>query len=44
MLKVGSTAPDFEATQHDGETFNFADRRDGRGAIIFFYIKNFTSG
>ena len=44
MLKVGTRAPGFEAMQHDGERFNFADWRGDRAVVLYFYLKNFTAG
>ena len=44
MLKAGTRAPDFEAVQHDGEKFCFADWRGDRAVVLYFYLKNFTAG
>ena len=44
MLKAGTQAPDFETVQHDGEKFCFADWRGDRTVVLYFYLKNFTTG
>ena len=36
MLKTGTQAPDFEAVQHDGEKFCFADWRGDRASRPLF--------
>jgi peroxiredoxin Q/BCP len=43
MLKVGSQAPDFEATDCTGRSVRLSDFR-GRRVVLFFFPKAFTSG
>ena len=44
MLKIGDKAPDFEATLDDGATFRLTDHRGLTNVVLYFYIKDFTSG
>ena len=44
MLRVGTRAPDFEAVRHDGKKVRFADWREDRAVVLYFYLKNFTAG
>ena len=37
MLKVGTKAPDFEAVQHDGETFRLSDNLARQPVVLYFY-------
>jgi len=43
MLAVGSTAPAFEASDHEGETVRLADFA-GRRVVLWFYPKADTPG
>jgi peroxiredoxin len=43
MLAVGSQAPDFTATAHDGSTLHLADFR-GKKVVLWFYPKANTGG
>ncbi len=43
MLEVGDTAPEFEATAHDGSRVRLADLR-GRRILLWFYPKADTPG
>ena len=38
MLKTGTQAPDFEAVQHDGEKFCFADWRGDSAVVLYFVL------
>ena len=44
MLKVGTSAPEFEATLDSGEAFRLADERGRRNVVLYFYPKDFTPG
>ncbi len=43
MLKVGDEAPDFEVTDHHGQTIALHDLR-GRKVVLWFYPKADTPG
>lgn len=43
MLSVGSQAPDFEVTAHDGSTVKLSDYK-GKHVILWFYPKADTPG
>ncbi len=43
MLAVGSQAPDFTATAHDGSTLRLRDFR-GKKVVLWFYPKAGTGG
>jgi peroxiredoxin Q/BCP len=43
MLTVGTHAPDFTATAHDGSTVRLADLR-GQKVVLWFYPKASTGG
>ena len=43
MLKVGDTAPDFETTDEDGNTFRLSNLKDKK-VVLYFYPKDFTPG
>jgi peroxiredoxin Q/BCP len=43
MLAVGSQAPDFTATAHDGSTVHLRDFR-GKKVVLWFYPKAGTGG
>ena len=43
MLAVGSPAPDFTATAHDGSTVGLRDFR-GKKVVLWFYPKAATGG
>ncbi len=43
MLDVGTTAPEFSVTAHDGSTVSLADYR-GKKVILWFYPKADTPG
>ena len=43
MLKVGDTAPDFEAVDHNGNTVRLRDLR-GKKVVLWFYPKADTPG
>jgi len=43
LLDVGSAAPDFAATAHDGRTVRLADYR-GKNVVLWFYPKADTPG
>ncbi len=43
MLEVGSQAPDFTATAHDGSTVRLRDFR-GKKVVLWFYPKAGTGG
>jgi thioredoxin-dependent peroxiredoxin len=42
MLRVGDTAPDFEAVNCSGEPVRLADHRGKRKVVLFFFPKAFT--
>lgn len=42
MLRVGDTAPDFEAVNCAGEPVRLADHRGKRKVVLFFFPKAFT--
>jgi thioredoxin-dependent peroxiredoxin len=44
MLKVGTTAPAFEARLHSGELFRLADLLGRKHLVLYFYPKDFTYG
>jgi len=44
MLRVGTTAPDFEATLEDGTAFRLSEHRGGENVVLYFYPKDFTPG
>jgi len=43
MLKPGDPAPDFEATDHNGNTVRLRDLR-GKKVVLWFYPKADTPG
>ena len=43
MLDVGSEAPDFEVTAHDGSSVKLSDQR-GKKVLLWFYPKADTPG
>jgi thioredoxin-dependent peroxiredoxin len=43
MLTVGTPAPDFTATAHDGSTVRLSELR-GKKVVLWFYPKASTSG
>jgi len=43
MLAVGTQAPNFTATAHDGSTVRLADLR-GKKVVLWFYPKANTGG
>ena len=43
MLKVGDPAPDFEATDHNGNNVRLSDLR-GKKVVLWFYPKADTPG
>jgi peroxiredoxin Q/BCP len=43
LLAVGTPAPDFEATAHDGSRVHLAELR-GRDVVLYFYPKDDTPG
>jgi peroxiredoxin len=43
MLAVGTEAPDFTVTAHDGSTVRLADLR-GKKVVLWFYPKANTGG
>lgn len=43
MLAVGTPAPDFTATAHDGSAIRLADYR-GKKVVLWFYPKANTGG
>ena len=43
MLEVGTQAPEFTATAHDGSTVNLSDFR-GKKVLLWFYPKANTGG
>ena len=43
MLAVGTEAPDFTATAHDGSTVRLSDLR-GKKVVLWFYPKANTGG
>jgi len=43
MLTVGTQAPDFTVTAHDGSTVRLADWR-GKKVVLWFYPKANTAG
>ncbi len=43
MLKVGETAPQFEALAHTGKRIKLSDYR-GRSVVLWFYPKADTPG
>jgi peroxiredoxin len=43
LLEVGTQAPDFEVTAHDGSTVKLSDYR-GKKVILWFYPKADTPG
>ena len=43
MLAVGTPAPDFTVTAHDGSTVRLADFR-GKKIVLWFYPKANTGG
>ena len=43
MLKPGDSAPDFEATDHNGNTVRLRDLR-GKKVVLWFYPKADTPG
>ncbi|MFQ5933762.1 MAG: redoxin domain-containing protein [Dehalococcoidia bacterium] len=44
MLKVGTEAPDFQATLNDGSGFRLSEWRGKRHVVLYFYLKDFTPG
>jgi len=44
MLKVGTPAPDFEATLDDGSSFRLSDLRADKNVVLYFYPKSFSGG
>lgn len=43
MLEVGTEAPDFAVTAHDGSTVRLSDLR-GKKVVLWFYPKANTGG
>lgn len=43
MLEVGTEAPDFTVTAHDGATVRLSDLR-GKKVVLWFYPKANTGG
>jgi peroxiredoxin Q/BCP len=43
-LKPGDKAPAFSAMSWDGSTVSLADYRDRKGVVLFFYVRDNTSG
>jgi len=43
MIAIGTAAPDFEATAHNGTTLKLSDYR-GKKVILWFYPKADTPG
>jgi len=43
MLRPGDSAPDFQATDHEGNTVTLADLR-GHRVVLWFYPKADTPG
>lgn len=43
MLQPGEKAPDFEATDHEGNRVRLADQR-GKKVVLWFYPKADTPG
>ena len=43
MLEVGTEAPDFSVTAHDGSTVRLSDLR-GKKVVLWFYPKANTGG
>ena len=43
MLEVGTQAPDFTVTAHDGKTVKLSDYR-GKKVVLWFYPKADTPG
>ena len=43
MLEVGTEAPDFTVTAHDGSTVRLSDLR-GKKVVLWFYPKANTGG
>lgn len=44
MLKVGDTAPDFEAPCADGKYLRLRDFRGRRHVVLYFFPRDFTPG
>jgi peroxiredoxin Q/BCP len=43
MLRIGDTAPDFEASDQNRQMHRLSDHR-GEWVLLYFYPKDFTSG
>ena len=44
MLKPGDKAPDFTARRDDGSELRLSEWLGQRNVVLYFYIKDFTSG
>ena len=43
-LEIGDEAPDFELTDHNGETIRLNQFRGTKNVVVAFYILAFTGG
>ncbi len=43
-LEIGAEAPDFELTDHNGETVRLSQFRGSKNVIVAFYVLAFTGG
>ncbi len=43
-LGVGDEAPDFELTDHNGETVRLSQFRGSKNVVVAFYVLAFTGG
>ena len=43
-LEIGDEAPDFELTDHNGETVRLSQFRGSKNVIVAFYVLAFTGG
>ena len=43
-LEIGAEAPDFELTDHNGETVRLSQFRGSKNVIVSFYVLAFTGG
>ncbi len=43
-LEVGDEAPDFELTDHNGETIRLNQFRGTKNVVVAFYVLAFTGG
>jgi peroxiredoxin Q/BCP len=44
MLKIGESAPDFDAVLDDGTPFRLSDLRGHKNILLYFYPADFTGG